>query len=144
MMSVFADTAYWVALANPRDGLHVTARSLKKKLSGAQRYTTEEVLTEFLTMFSGQGRWLRDVAVMMVRAIEEDPDTLVISQSSSSFHEGVRLYGERPDKKYSLQDCISMNTMRSRGITEVLTSDHHFEQEGFTILMKPQGQQSGA
>lgn len=136
MTAVFVDTAYWVALANPKDGLHQAATTLRKTLRGAQRCTTEEVLTEFLTMFSSQGNWLREVAVTMVRAILEDSDTLVIPQSSSSFHKGLRLYAERPDKKYSLQDCISMNTMRSRGITEVLTSDHHFEQEGFTILMK--------
>ena len=92
-------------------------------------------------MFSSQGRWLREVAVRMVRAIEKDPDTLVISQSSSSFHEGVRLYGERPDKKFSLQDCISMNTMRSHGITEVLTSDHHYEQEGFNHPAEAAGRQ---
>lgn len=136
MKPVFADTAYWVALANPKDGLHQAARSLKERLSGAQRYTTEEVLTEFLTMFSSQGKWLREVAVTMVRAIEDDPDTLVIPQSSSSFHQGLRLYADRPDKRYSLQDCVSMNAMRSRGITAVLTSDHHFEQEGFSILLK--------
>ena len=31
----------------------------------------------------------------------------------------------------------SMNVMEAEGITEILTSDHNFEQEGFTILMKP-------
>ena len=30
-----------------------------------------------------------------------------------------------------------MNVMEAEGITEILTSDHNFEQEGFTILMKP-------
>jgi predicted nucleic acid-binding protein len=39
------------------------------------------------------------------------------------------------DKGYSLQDCIAMNVMKAEGITQVLTSDHNFEQEGFTILM---------
>ena len=34
------------------------------------------------------------------------------------------------------QDCISMDTMRQMGLTEVLTNDHHFTQEGFTILIK--------
>ena len=29
-----------------------------------------------------------------------------------------------------------MNVMDAEGITQVLTSDHNFEQEGFTILMK--------
>lgn len=137
MRTVFADTAYWVALANPKDRLHGNAVSLKEELSGARRCTTEEVLTEFLTMFSSWGKWMREIAVLMVLEIERDPNVLVIPQSSNSFREGVRLYRERPDKQYSLQDCISMNTMRSRGIAEVLTSDRHFEQEGFTVLMKP-------
>ncbi len=38
------------------------------------------------------------------------------------------------DKGYSLTDCISMQTMKSFSITEVLTHDKHFAQEGFTVL----------
>ena len=41
----------------------------------------------------------------------------------------------RTDKDYSLIDCISMNACRQEGITEVLTNDHHFSQEGFTVLI---------
>jgi predicted nucleic acid-binding protein len=39
------------------------------------------------------------------------------------------------DKAYSLTDCISMNAMRERGLTDILTNDHHFTQEGFHILL---------
>ena len=28
-----------------------------------------------------------------------------------------------------------MNTMDAEGITDVLTHDHHFEQEGFNVLI---------
>jgi uncharacterized protein len=42
----------------------------------------------------------------------------------------------RLDKGYSLKDCISMHTMRQRGISEVLTNDRHFEQEGFRALFR--------
>jgi predicted nucleic acid-binding protein len=42
----------------------------------------------------------------------------------------------RPDKGYSLTDCISMGTMRREAITEVLTNDRHFEQEGFRALFR--------
>jgi predicted nucleic acid-binding protein len=45
-------------------------------------------------------------------------------------------YERRPDKSYSLTDCISMVVMEEEGINEVLSNDHHFEQEGFTILFK--------
>jgi G:T-mismatch repair DNA endonuclease (very short patch repair protein) len=41
----------------------------------------------------------------------------------------------RPDKGYSLTDCISMETMRAEGIREILTHDNHSTQEGFAILL---------
>ena len=46
------------------------------------------------------------------------------------------LYENRTDKEYSPTDCSSMEAMRQQGLHEVLTNDHHFEQEGFTILIK--------
>ena len=55
----------------------------------------------------------------------------VIPQSRGSFLAGLDLYRARPDKGYSLADCISMQTMRKEGLTEALTNDRHFEQEGF-------------
>lgn len=60
----------------------------------------------------------------------------MIPQTRASFLSGMALYGQRPDKRYSLTDCISMQTMRSEGITEVLTNDRHFEQEGFQALFR--------
>ena len=53
-----------------------------------------------------------------------------------SFEAGLRLYEARPDKGYSLTDCISMQVMRREGIREVLTFDRHFEQDGFRILFR--------
>ena len=47
-----------------------------------------------------------------------------------------RLYQARPDKGYSLTDCISMEVMRREGLSEVLTNDEHFTQEGFTCLLE--------
>jgi predicted nucleic acid-binding protein len=46
------------------------------------------------------------------------------------------LYRGRPDKEWSLTDCISFVVMGERSLTEALTSDHHFEQAGFTALLK--------
>jgi len=48
----------------------------------------------------------------------------------------LTLYRNRPDKSYSLTDCISMQIMRRQRLTEVLTSDRHFEQEGFRALFR--------
>lgn len=43
----------------------------------------------------------------------------------------------RLDKSHSLCDAVSFVLMRERGITGALTTDHHFEQEGFVRLLKP-------
>jgi predicted nucleic acid-binding protein len=60
----------------------------------------------------------------------------VIPQSRESLRAGLHLYRARPDKGYSLIDCISMQTMRREGLTDVLTNDRHFEQEGFRALFR--------
>jgi predicted nucleic acid-binding protein len=48
----------------------------------------------------------------------------------------LTLYERRPDKQYSLVDCISMNVMRQRNVQEILTNDRHFSQEGFVRLLE--------
>jgi len=48
---------------------------------------------------------------------------------------GWTLYQQRPDKEWGLTDCISFVVMQEQGISEAFTSDHHFTQAGFTILL---------
>ena len=111
MTAVFADTFYWVALANPADSRYEDAVAIDEMLTGAVIFTTDEVLSEFLTFFAGDD-WLRSRAVRTVIELLQDPDVRVIPQSRESFLEGLELYRQRPDKNYSLTDCISMQTMR--------------------------------
>ena len=98
--------------------------------------TTEEVLTEYLNYFAAWGPRFREKVVLNVQSISESPTVEVVSQTPASFHSGLELYRARLDKGYSLTDCISMQTMRQRGITEALTNDEHFEQEGFRALFR--------
>ena len=98
--------------------------------------TTDEVLAEYLTFFATAPEPMRRKAVINARRILEGPGVEVIPQSRESFLSGMALYGARPDKGYSLTDCTSMQTMRKRGLTEVLTNDRHFEQEGFRALSR--------
>lgn len=135
MNRVFADTFYWIALINPADRYARDVDRFDDLLSGGRVQTTEEVLVEVLTFFASDS-WLRSRAVETVREIFSDPSVRVIPQSHESFLTGFDLYAARPDKGYSLTDCISMQTMWREGLTEVLTSDRHFEQEGFRALFR--------
>jgi predicted nucleic acid-binding protein len=132
---VFADTAYWIALINPFDQYAQELAQYDELLSGGRLCTTEEVLAELLTLFAGDA-WLRSRAVETVREILADDTVHVIPQSHESFRSGFNLHAARPDKGYSLVDCISMRTMRQEGMSDVLTGDRHFEQEGFRALFR--------
>ena len=98
--------------------------------------TTDEVLTEFLAALSKGGPRVRRAAAQTVRAILSNPTIRVMPQSRASFGNALDRYEARADKEYSLQDCVSMNVMEAESIREILTNDHHFEQEGFTVLMR--------
>ncbi len=63
-----------------------------------------------------------------------DPQWTVLSQSRASLLDALALYESRPDKEYSLTDCVSMQAMRREGLTDVLSNDRHFTQEGFHIV----------
>jgi predicted nucleic acid-binding protein len=71
-----------------------------------------------------------------VRRLLTSPEVTVISQTRALFMDGLTLFESRLDKEYSLTDCISMHVMRREGLTEVLTNDRHFTQEGFHILFQ--------
>ncbi len=130
MNPAFVDTLYWVARINPRDQWHAIYRAVH----GRQIVTTDEVLDEVLAHFSAFGPAMRPRVVAIIRQILAHPDIEVVPQSRQTFLDALSLYESRPDKDYSLTDCSSMVTMKSRAISEVLTRDIHFAQEGFSLL----------
>ena len=64
-------------------------------------------------------------AAAVAYALQDDPDARLLPQTPESFSAGLRLYAERPDKEYSLTDCISIATMKAQGMTESTTGDRH-------------------
>ena len=137
MRSVFVDTAYWIAVVWHTDQWALSARRAREALGERARLvTTDEVLSEFLDFMGTRGSDLRRRAAQMVRAILSNPNVGVFHQSHESFLRGLVLYEERPDKGYTLTDCISMDTMRAQGIADALSADQHFAQEGFSVLMR--------
>ena len=135
MKTVYADSFYWAALANPKDEWHHAAMNAGAKHQIGVIITTDEVLDEFLTHFCDKGAFWRIKAAELVRKIQKSPNVRIVPQTRDSFLRGLQLYEARSDKKYSLTDCISMEAMREHKLTEVLTHDHHFRQEGFTPLL---------
>src|SRR5262249_23439064 len=135
VIQFFADTFYWIALTNPSDAAHREVMAFTARLRSRSVVTTDEVLTELLAYCSSYPR-LRRAAGQAVLRLQNDPDIRIIPQSRASFLDGLTLYNARPDKGYSLTDCISMQAMRREGLSQALTNDRHFEQEGFRALFR--------
>jgi len=133
MKELFADTFYFLAMCNPEDAAHARAFEAYEA-SSALLVTTTWVLTEVGDALCDPGH--RPQFVGLVRTLAADPEAVVVPATEELFRAGVEFFGRRPDKAWSLTDCISFVVMERRGIREALTGDRHFEQAGFKALLK--------
>jgi len=136
MRKIFLDTAYLQALVDTRDSLHQSSVAITDELDIFLYVTSEMVLTELLNALSGRGGYLRDAALDIVDKLHQDSSVEIIPQTSQLFTEALLFYRQRRDKSYSLTDCASMLIMRQQNISDVLTFDRHFQQEGFNALLR--------
>ena len=133
MRSYFADTSVFVAFLNSRDECH----ELAVEYIGQESHlliTTSWILVE-LGNFVCNSRARRRF-VPFVRDLVDDPLVKIIPPTADDLEQALQLYHRRPGKHWSMTDCISFVVMRERGITEALTTDHHFVQVGFKTLLK--------
>jgi len=73
---------------------------------------------------------------MLVGRVRTSSYVEVIHVDPQLDEQAWQLLAKRQDKDWSLVDCTSFVVMQQRGITEALTTDHHFEQAGFIRLLK--------
>jgi predicted nucleic acid-binding protein len=129
---IFVDTAFLLASLDPCDALHAVARA-RAALIRERLLVTEHVLWETLNFVASTAN--RAKGEFLVREIVTSPHFEVVPASPELFSRGLDLYAARPDKGWSLTDCISFVVMGERGLMEALTGDHHFEQAGFRALL---------
>ena len=132
MNRVFADSFYFFALLNPKDVAHRKAREFSQQNQGPI-VTTAWVLTELADGLATTAN--RPAFSRVVALIRANPDNEIVPPTEELMSRGIAMYDARPDKQWSLTDCISFVVMQDRGIAQALTGDHHFEQAGFRILL---------
>jgi predicted nucleic acid-binding protein len=77
----------------------------------------------------------RSDAVQLIAALYEDESVQVITCSPALMQQALDLFKQRLDKDWSLCDRVSFVTMSDGGISNALSTDHHFEQAGFSALL---------
>jgi predicted nucleic acid-binding protein len=133
MKPVFADTFFFFAILNRNDPCHERAVAHSRN-TRALRVTTDWIITELGDGLSRVAE--RERFMDLYRHIQLSPAIRVVPASRALLEEGIALYASRSDKDWSLTDCISFVVMRDEGLTQALTGDKHFEQAGFTALLK--------
>lgn len=133
MNYLFVDTFYLLALLHPADEAHEKALLLART-HRATFVSTQWVLTE---VADGCADPIDRVRIADFPAVfERQTNVTIVPASDDWFHRGMNRYRDRPDKEWSLTDCISFLVMEDLAISQALTGDHHFEQAGFIALLK--------
>lgn len=132
-MTVFADTFALIAWLNPHDNAHAVVTAYLDGFTG-RLVTTEWVLMELADALSAPAA--RATAVAFLQAVRADPLFDVVGYDPTVYQAGFDIFATRPDKSWSLTDCISFGVMSDRGLSEALTADHHFAQAGFRAIFK--------
>jgi uncharacterized protein len=128
----FADTFFYLALLRVDDPAHASAVA-------SARLARPLVTTEFVILELGNAcARAEDHAdfLALVAGMRASPRIRIIPLATRLLNRGLERMASRPDKDWSLTDCISFVVMEEEGITEALTADRHFEQAGFSALLK--------
>jgi predicted nucleic acid-binding protein len=127
---VFLDTGYLIALEDADDANHPAAMEHREGFRRMPSFmTTSYVVDEVVTFFNVRGH--HGKAVELGEMLLSSPSVAMIHVSEDLLGRGMALLQARPDKRYSLTDCVSFVVMRERGIAMAFAFDRHFEQEGF-------------
>jgi len=132
MKAVFADTSFYLAVLSPRDIAHANA------LQVGHRIERPVVLSDFILLELGNALSRVGQRVLfskLVPHLRSQPNVQIIPASRDLLERGFELFSRRLDKAWSLTDCTSFVAMGDEGLSEALTTDHHFEQAGFTVLL---------
>ncbi len=134
MTAVFADTAYYVALLSRRDEYHASAYAYTARFAG-EFVTTAWVNLELANHLSASSH--REAFVSFYNDLNGDSRVRIVPATQYLFERGLDLFACRPDKVWSLTDCISFVVMQEQRLSDALTADHHFAQAGFRVLLNP-------
>lgn len=134
MSPVFLDTNYVIALEASDDQHQEQAsrhwREMGPTLSSI--VTTTYVFDEAVTFFNSRGR--HEKAVEIGRRLRESRIVEMVPEKNTLFESAWTHLQERPDKRYSLTDCISFAVMERRDIDTALAFDTHFQQAGYQCV----------
>jgi predicted nucleic acid-binding protein len=132
---LFLDTSGLLCYIHASEPQHLTA---VKAFDIANAFLIHSyILSEFVAL--AQVRNLpRIESLTFIADLLNHSDIETIWVDQELHQQAVNLLMNRMDKTYSLCDAVSFVLMKRRSTVEALTTDRHFEQEGFIRLLTSQ------
>jgi len=120
-----------------RDSSHAQARERVGKLleSGTGLVLTDYIVDEACTL--AKVRAGSDAALRLLEIVERSRAIEMLWIGIEHFEAAKAFFRRHADHGYSFTDCTSFVVMDKLRIRDALTSDHHFPEAGFRILLKP-------
>lgn len=131
---MFLDTSGLFALHDASDRHHRRAREL---FNAAPRLLTHNYVFAELVALGNARKVPREPLLRYLDDLQAYPLIEVRWVDEVLHAAAMTLLHRRLDKGYSLCDAVSFLEMEATGVREALTTDHHFEQEGFVRLLCP-------
>jgi predicted nucleic acid-binding protein len=133
---LFVDTSGWAYYVDRQDPLHPGILTLVQGVITRRRrlVTTNYIISELVALLSSRRHLPRRQVITAVNNIKKEVVVEIVYIERSFDNEAWKLLEAHPDKEWSLVDATSFVVMQHLGMTQALTTDHHFAQAGFTQL----------
>jgi predicted nucleic acid-binding protein len=126
------DTSGLLCLLHRQEPFHEQACSEYKRANS--RVTHSFVLAEFVALANARGM-PQPAVLAFLRDLLADPEIHKVWVNEFMTSQAIALLTARQDRGYSLCDAVSFIVMRERNVEDALTTDHHFDEEGFQRLL---------
>lgn len=134
---VFVDSSGLYLLADRRDPNRPAAQKLLAELikKGAVLVLTDYIIDEACTL--AKARAGGPAAVRLLELVDRSEGFRLLWIGEERFARAKEFFQKHADHGYSFTDCTSFVLMREIGISDALTTDHHFREAGFRPLLFP-------
>jgi hypothetical protein len=134
--AVFVDSFAWIAVINKSDNFHKIALNIFEELLNkrANLITTNYAVVETINALSKIE--YRKAVIKFIYKLEKSPSVEIVKITDEIYYNAWALYQKRMDKDWGITDCTSFEVMRIFNIKQAFTNDKHFEQAGYSLLVK--------
>lgn len=138
MIKRFVDTSGWAEWADDTLKYHAQALQFFEDTwnQSGRLITTDFILAELTALLTSPLRMPKPKQVQLLDAIQSDPSVEIILLDAPQRRAAWDLWKSRLDKAWSFVDCASFVVMQERGLSEAISTDHHFDQAGFIRLLR--------